>query len=69
VSNAVENTPSLEGFNEITRLEMALADTRLRLQNAVSQDVHEEDRMTLRSQVGLLLEKISQLKAIGRFRR
>lgn len=69
MSNAVENTPSLEGFNEITRLEMALADTRLRLQNAVSQDVHEEDRMTLRSQVGLLLEKISQLKAIGRFRR
>jgi hypothetical protein len=41
----------------------------LRLQCALSQGIHEEDRTTLLCQVGLLLERIAKLKAKQRFRR
>jgi hypothetical protein len=71
VSNAVQNSTNgrFAAINEITQLEMALADMRRRLASAVNQGVHEDDRATLLSQVGLLLEKIAELKAKQRFRR
>jgi hypothetical protein len=55
--------------NQIAFLEMSLQDARLRLQSAVSQGVHPDDRLALRSEVVRILDEIAKLKTAGRLRR
>jgi hypothetical protein len=55
--------------NQIACLEMLLQDARLRLQSAVDQGVHGDDRLSLRSEVVRILDEIAKLKIAGRYRR
>ncbi len=54
--------------HQLACLEMALQDARSRLQSAVIQEVHEDDRAMLRTEVGRILGEIEKLKTADRYR-
>jgi hypothetical protein len=54
--------------NQLACLQMALQDARSRLQSAVLQEVHEDDRATLHREVGGILDEIERLKTSDRYR-